>query len=321
MTYLECLENHAKLQQRVANSKVKLEDVREAVSKRLVKKPNHYSVFCCGSLGRGDFGRTSDLDIFVFSKKDEDKRTRLSDIELLSELIFVNKELGFPEFSNDGMFLKVLSFPEMTKSIGCPKDDEKNLFTSRMLMLLESKPVFNDVLYDSQMDEIIGLYFRDDVDRSSFKPLFLLNDLLRFWRTLCLNYEIVRNDKTKPFRKKNINLKFSRMLTVFATILPIIAKLQCSKEEVLHLCKQTPLHRLASGLDTIADDRLLAGFGEFLDGYEFFLNQKENMANKPDIDEKEKEEINAKATKFSDFLYRSLNHHKIPEEYRRYLVL
>ena len=69
-------------------------------------------------------------------------------------------------------------------------------------MLLESKPLFNETLYDSQMDEIVGLYFRDDVDRSSFKPLFLLNDLLRFWRTLCLNYEIIRNDKTKPFRKK-----------------------------------------------------------------------------------------------------------------------
>ncbi|WP_424947985.1 nucleotidyltransferase domain-containing protein [Candidatus Spongiihabitans sp.] len=300
---------------------MKLEDVREAVSKRLVEKPNHYSVFCCGSLARGDFGRTSDLDIFVFSKKDEDKWTRLSDIELLSELIFVNKELGFPEFSNDGMFLKVLSFPEMTKSIGCPKDDEKNLFTSRMLMLLESRPVFNDVLYDSQMDEIVGLYFRDDVDRRSFKPLFLLNDLLRFWRTLCLNYEIIRNDKTKPFRKKNINLKFSRMLTVFATILPIISKHQCSKEDVLSLCKQTPLTRLAVGLDNIRDDKLLAGFDAFLDHYEFFLNQKENMSDKPAMETKEKEEINATAIKFSGFLYKCLSHRKIQEEYRKYLVL
>ncbi|WP_423909057.1 nucleotidyltransferase domain-containing protein [Candidatus Spongiihabitans sp.] len=202
MTYSECLENHAKLQQRVANSELKLESVCEAVSERLVKKPRHYSVFCCGSLSRGDFGKTSDLDIFVFSEKSEDERTRLSDIELLYELISVNKELNFPEFSNDGMFLETLSFPEMKKSIGCPKDDEKNLFTSRMLVLLESKPLFNDALYDFQMNEIVGWYFRDDVDRSSFKPLFLLNDILRFWRTLCLNYEIVRNDMTKPFRKK-----------------------------------------------------------------------------------------------------------------------
>ncbi len=321
MTYLDCLEKHAKLQQRAANAELKLNSVRQAVAKHLAKKPMHYSGFCCGSLGRGDFGKTSDLDIFVFSKKDEDERTRLSDRELLSELISVNKELSFPEFSNDGMFLKILSFPEMKKSIGYPKDDEKNLFTSRMLMLLESKPLFNENLYNSQMNEIVNLYFRDDVDRHSFKPLFLLNDILRFWRTLCLNYEIVRNDTTKPFRKKNINLKFSRMLTVFATILPIISKHQCSKEDVLSLCKQPPLNQLAIGLDNLSDDKLLDDFGEFLDRYEFFLSQKENMSDEMDIETREKDKLNATAVKFTDFLYKCLSHCKIQQEYKKYLVL
>ena len=41
---------------------------------------------------------------------------------------------------------------------------------------------------------------------------------------MCLNYELIRDDPKKPWRKKNINLKFSRMLTVFGTVLPIIAK-------------------------------------------------------------------------------------------------
>ncbi len=321
MTYLECLKSHAKIQQRMVNSEQKLRAVRKEISKRLTHDQKDHNIFCCGSLGRGDFGECSDLDIFIFSKKGEGERTRLRDIELLSELISVNKELNFPEFSNDGMFLKILSFPEMEKTIGHPKDDEKNLFTSRMLMLLESKPLFNDSLYDSQLSEIIGFYFRDNINRSSFKPLFLLNDILRFWRTLCLNYEIVRIDETKPFRKKNINLKFSRMLTVFSTILPIISKDQCSKEDVLRLCKKNPLERLAVGLDDMGSSELLDGFGEFLNHYEFFLDKKENMSNKIDIEPTEKEEINEVAIKFSEFLYTCLSHCKIQKEYRKYLVL
>ena len=247
----------------------------------------------------------------------------MRDIELLSELIFVNKELEFPEFSNDGMFLKVLSFPEMEKSIGHPRDDEKNLFTSRMLMLLESKPLYNDSLYASQLREIVGFYFRDDVNRRSFKPLFLLNDFLRFWRTLCLNYETVRIDETKPFRKKNINLKFSRMLTVFSTILPIISKHQCSKEDVLNLCEKNPLERLAVGLDDMGDSELLGRFNKFLDHYEFFLDIKEKMLEKEDtnIKKAEKDEINEVAIEFSDFLYDCLSHPKIQKIYRKYLVL
>ncbi|WP_423909054.1 hypothetical protein [Candidatus Spongiihabitans sp.] len=111
------------------------------------------------------------------------------------------------------------------------------------------------------------------------------------------------------------------MLTVFATILPIISKHQCSKEDVLSLCKQTPLQRLAVGLDTMGDSKLLAEFGAFLDHYEFFLSQKESMSDKTDIETKEKDELNATAVKFSDFLYKCLSHCKIQREYKKYLVL
>ena len=323
MKYSACLKGHAKLQLRRENSEQKLKSVRDAISKRLPQKSMSHNVFCCGSLARGDFGEGSDLDLFIFSKQGENEQTRLRDIELLSKLISVNKELNFPEFSNDGMFLKVLSFPEMKKSIGHPRDDEKNLFTSRMLMLLESKPLYNDSLYASQLREIVGFYFRDDVDRRTFKPLFLLNDFLRFWRTLCLNYETVRSDETKPFRKKNINLKFSRMLTVFSTILPIISKHQYSKKDVLNLCKKNPLERLADGLDDMGDSKLLGRFNKFLDHYEFFLDIKEKMLEKKDTDVKtaKKDEINEVAIEFSDFLYDCLSHPKIPKEYRKYLVL
>lgn len=89
MRYSECLKNHKKLRQRKEDSESKLVAVSRLISERLGKQAAHCNVFCCGSLGRGDFGKNSDLDIFVFSKNREDEQTRTANTKLLYQLISV----------------------------------------------------------------------------------------------------------------------------------------------------------------------------------------------------------------------------------------
>ena len=72
----------------------------------------------------------------------------------------------------------------MLEALGGPQDDSENLFTARMLLLLEARCVCNQPLYDDIVDKILKHYFRDSRGKSTFRPLFLLNDLLRYWRTL-----------------------------------------------------------------------------------------------------------------------------------------
>ncbi len=143
---------------------------------------------------------------------------------MLATAIDINRELKYESFSNDGEYLKIHSLDYMLETLGAPQDDSENLFTTRMLLLLESRCVFNEPVYDNAISTILDHYFRDNRGKASFRPLFVLNDILRYWRTLCLNYELTRDDPDKPWRKKNINLKFSRMLTIFGTVLPLIAK-------------------------------------------------------------------------------------------------
>jgi len=210
----------------------------------------------------------------------------------------------------------------MLEALGSPIDDIQNLFTVRMLLLLESRPVFNDTIYERQVDNALDHYFRDARNKESFRPLFLINDILRYWRTLCLNYELIRNDIRRPWRKKNINLKFSRMLTGFATILPLVAEPASTKECVKRLISLTPLERLARGLDYLNDDGFQTRFIEFLSVYEEFLVLKEQMGSKSSLDDasldrraKQMEEI------FSWFLHECLTHDNINKEYRKYLIL
>ena len=323
VTFSNCLNEHAKLTARFNNAKERLTRVREAFN-GLTSPFSEYSsfVYCAGSLGRGDVGEQSDLDMFLGTIKNEEDRKHLVELRLLAHAIEINDTLKYEAFSNDGEFLKVYSLEKMLKALGSPSDDSENLFTARMLMLLESKCVCNDRIYNRSLKKIIEHYFRDSHGKESFKPLFLLNDLLRYWRTLCLNYELTRDDPYRPWRKKNINLKFSRMLTVFGTVLPIIISRINSVKGIQDLVSLTPHERFAQGLDKLDDDSLLPKYNEFLDDYESFLSWKEAMGKAAEkTDTNLEQELKVAAKRFSDFFYEVTTHKSISPELKKFLVL
>ncbi|MGH8564190.1 MAG: hypothetical protein ACREXW_08905 [Gammaproteobacteria bacterium] len=66
------------------------------------------------------------------------------------------------------------------------------------------------------------------------------------------------------------------MMTVFSTVLPLIAKPVSSASEVRELCSKTPLERLAFGLDVLQDQPLMNEWPEVLDIYEAFLTWKDD---------------------------------------------
>lgn len=151
--------------------------------------------------------------------------------------------------------------------------------------------------------------------------MFLLNDLLRYWRTLCLNYELIRDNPGRPWRKKNINLKFSRMLTIFGTVFPIITKQIHDVASAREFVKLSPHRRFARGLDFLEDDDLNGRYGIFLNDYEKFLCLKEEMKDNQEFPENELDQVRDVTSRYSNFMYHALTHERIEPEYRRYLVL
>jgi predicted nucleotidyltransferase len=315
------LDEHVALARRRDASESQLTRVRSAFEASAELKTWPISVFCAGSLARREVGIKSDLDVFVTADKNEERlRSRLAEYTLFGELIQINKELGLPPFSNDGEYLKIHFLEDLEKLTGSRHDDSENQFTTRMLLILESEPLLNSGIYERHLRHVLGHYYRDEVGKRSFRPLFLLNDLLRYWRTLCLNYEERRHDQTKPWRKKNVNLKFSRMITVFSAVMPLIAMPTPKVPDVVAMCRQTPLRRLARSLDSLGDPRLFATWPKVLDLYEEFLTWKEDEEIERDLSTKEAL-VRQHAETLSTFLYDALNHSTIRPEYRRYLVL
>lgn len=323
--FTRALKTHPELSDRFDYSSKFLSKAQTATAALLNTEWPNVAIFAAGSLGRLETGRSSDLDVFFLAKPadtplDEARPiSRLQEISLFAKLIEINAKLDLPKFSGDGRYLKVHDLRRVISSTGDAHDDSENLFTTRLLLLLESKPLWNADLRREAILNVLQYYFKDGKGKKDFRPLFLLNDVLRYWRTLCLNYERDRVISPKWW-KTNLNLKFSRKLTVFSTVLIILTKAAVDEESFIAMAEKVPLERLAIALDTLDDPSLLPKFLVFLNDYESFLAAK-SFAELDQPNEERKKEFRKKADDFGEFLNTLLMNDRIDATLRRYVLV
>ncbi|MGI0135269.1 MAG: nucleotidyltransferase domain-containing protein, partial [Candidatus Micrarchaeaceae archaeon] len=219
-------------------------------------------VFATGSFGRGEASRYSDLDVFIVGRNsrepesDDATASQLKNLDAIcikAKLIEATRKLYIPEFSGDGRYLTHYSVYELTKTLGTEHDDVTNTFTARLLLLLESQPLLEARAHKAIKREVIDAYWRDYKGRERvFNPAFLANDILRLWRTFCVNYEArteraPRKERAKG-KLKNYKLKHSRLLTCYSGLIYLLAvyegKGTVSPEDAMTMTELTPTGRL-----------------------------------------------------------------------------
>jgi hypothetical protein len=271
------------IQNRIRESHTKLTEL----SSRLQKKEKwmapytDLTIYAAGSYGRGEAGPHSDIDLFFVH--DDKNGQHLEDptlkgIRVISTVIReVEDEMDFPPPSNDGQFLNIMNLKSNLLDLGSPADDFNNYFTSRVLMLIEGRPVYGFQAYDDIFKEFVNSYLRDYEDHAAdFRPTFLVNDIIRFWKTLCLNYENRRNQPDQPPERKlkskirNFKLKFSRMNTCFATITLLASYNTIDDVELYKILRLSPIERLLLLCDR--DGTQKASVARLLDDYCWFLD-------------------------------------------------
>lgn len=270
----------ASTSQRTAELKQRLKDTEKLTEGKAC-------IYATGSYGRGEASPYSDLDVFIATKVQKDKNetvvsqlNRLDEICVKADLIRATTALGFPAFSGDGRYLQTHTTHELIGALGKPNDDYVNTFTARLLLLLESKPLTGAQVHTDIAGEIIGKYWEDYPGHSSdFRPAFLTNDILRLWRTLCVNYEAFTErepPESLPKRRlQNYKLAHSRLLTCYSAILYLLFVYgrhnTVSPSDALQLFQTTPterIERLASEVDDASArdtfQTILARYDEFL---------------------------------------------------------
>ena len=198
----------------VYNYKFSIKEIttfKNSCEKFLKKDLNKFSLILFGSYGRLESSEHSDIDyclIFDDSLK-KCKQNKISKfIKKNSKHIFGNTKIS--------PFLET-SYKNILKNIGGDEDLPKN-FTTRVLILLEGIPLNNDELYEKLINELFENYLEEFIREKKF-PLFLTNEIIRYWRTLCIDYRWKKIEGDQKWGLRNIKLRFSRKILCFSAIM------------------------------------------------------------------------------------------------------
>ncbi|PTR41035.1 Nucleotidyltransferase domain-containing protein [Mameliella alba] len=216
---------------------------------------NKGCIYLTGSFGRREASEGSDIDAFIACTGGEQSRavSRLSEIKIKADLINGTEKLRLPEFDGDGDYLRLFSFDKLIESIGSRNDDYENTFTARLLLLLEGSPLIGEESFSDLRSSIVDAYWKDyGGHEASFIPAYFTNDVLRLWRTFCVNYEARTSDNTSEKlakrRAKNFKLRHTRILTCYSALAMLIdserQKKKIDQHCILEVCLLTPTDRI-----------------------------------------------------------------------------
>jgi predicted nucleotidyltransferase len=321
---------------RLNELKEKLENLSE------LKDVPNLTIFAAGSYARLEASEYSDIDMFFLSSSDgiKDEFPRTNSLRMFGKMIDVIRELRFPRFSNDCQYLEIIDDAAMCENLGSPTDDHQNFFTVRLLLLLESHCLYGNEHFEKITTKIIDSYFNDYPDHSDgFKPIFLLNDIGRYWKTILLNYENKRKvkpnnsddqseiDKAKIKQKvRNFKVKFSRMTICFASIAAIGSlKAPVTQDHVIEIIKLTPRDRLKRISENIPS--LSKQVETVLEKYDWFLEMTgltTDLLEEQFSDKQKRTEMFSRANEYGDVMYdliRSIDEQDKELRLLRYLVI
>lgn len=228
-------------------------------------------VLVCGSLARREAAGPSDVDCFLVSDDQDGREERL---EKIKETV---TGLGLQKPSPEGAFAKPGTRKAIIQNIGGDEDSNTNI-TQRILVLLEGDWLFNERGFQDLRRSILRTYVKDGIPDDQV-ALFLLNDIIRYWRTVCVDYEhkTTTKAKPKPWAIRNIKLVFSRKL-IYASGLFSVAS-------TADMARGKKITRLEKLFDLRPLDRLVhvcgaAETAEMLRSYEVFLSCINNEAKR-----------------------------------------
>ncbi len=281
-----------------AFSEARLETLRARIPALV---PSGASVVACGSYARREASAASDFDYFTIVSADAEHGELPEDWE--HQLKRAVAGIVGVEPAKDGAFAKVERADRMVRNIGGQHDDNQKL-TRRMLFLLEGAPLSAEAEARAVRRALLDRYLRAGLDAGL--ALFLLDDVIRYYRTMAVDYEFKtrEGDRPKPWGLRKVKLMFSRKLLYASGLFTVAAARDLDRQAAIArletLFDLSPVARIEEICGRRTAASLLGCYGGFLDCLaDAGLRHRLEGLTPGDHDAPEFRAIEAEGTRFS----------------------
>lgn len=276
-------------------AEVKLREIADAVPSKLLPHGDA-ALVAFGSLARLEWTSGSDLDWALLI----DGRADSQHLEIAQRLSGAFAENGLKTPGATGVFGGLTFSHDLVHDIGGDADTNQNM-TRRVLLLLESRAI--DVSDSAQVrDRVLrALLQRYVIEDAGFLspegggesgiPRFLLNDVVRYWRTVAVDYAHKHRVRgAKGWALRNIKLRLSRKLLFFSGLTSCLApaleppskdRKRAWMDSLFKSASRTPLENLSDFIERYSPSMRSAA----LAAYDGFLSLIEDQGKRRTLEE------------------------------------
>ncbi|MFO1020426.1 MAG: hypothetical protein U0903_06990 [Planctomycetales bacterium] len=221
-----------------------------------------------GSYARMEAGPAGDLDLVILVDdplpddlaQEVDERVRRS-----------ARDQGFHLPQSHGIFARPVREAELFAPVIGQIDESPRTFGLRIQWLLEMQPLQGAREFQRIQRRIVERYATDFVTAGPEKQwIYLLNDTIRYFRSLFLKYQWESRDNPARWELRNLKGRHSRTV-LYAGLLFLLGESGIRKadkvEWLLNSLQLTPLERIAAIYQQYADNNLITvlnSYGEFV---------------------------------------------------------